>query len=57
VDVRSYYLLEKGVDIGIGYKLSLWNCALDLVLLTIIINEARTAPSSPVITEEVNGEI
>lgn len=51
IDFRSYYIL--GSDAGMGYSLSFWTGIIDLLLIIIIINETRLAPTKPVITEEV----
>ncbi|KAI9485985.1 MAG: P-loop containing nucleoside triphosphate hydrolase protein [Benjaminiella poitrasii] len=50
IDERSYYIL--GQNAGTGYSLSLLTGMLDLLLLSIVIHEARLAPVKPVITEE-----
>ncbi|KAI7906444.1 P-loop containing nucleoside triphosphate hydrolase protein [Cokeromyces recurvatus] len=50
IDERSYYLL--GQNAGTGYPLSLLTGFIDLLLLLIIINETRLAPSKPVVTKE-----
>lgn len=51
IDFRSYYNL--GLDVGRGYTVSLYSGTIELLLLIIIINEARSAPIKPVITEDV----
>lgn len=51
IDVRSYYILDKA---GMGYHVSICAAALDLILIIIVINEARLTPSEPVITESVS---
>lgn len=51
VDFRSYYNL--GLEAGDGYSVSLWSGAIELLLLNIIINETRSAPTKPVVTEDV----
>ncbi|CEP16804.1 hypothetical protein [Parasitella parasitica] len=50
IDFRSYY--NSSLNSGMGYLLSLRTGVVDLLLLTIIINEARLAPVKPVITAE-----
>jgi hypothetical protein len=55
VDTRSYYIL--GDKAGMGYYVSLCTTLLDLVLIIIIINETRRAPSKPIITETVSKDI
>jgi hypothetical protein len=52
IDSRSYYIL--GDKTGMGYYLSVCTTLLDLVLIVIVINEVRLAPTKPVITESVS---
>jgi hypothetical protein len=51
IDFRSYYNL--GLDAGGGYSVSLWSGSIELLLITVIINETRNAPTNPIITEDV----
>lgn len=51
VDVRSFYILDKA---GMGYHVAACATLLDLILIVIIINETRLAPSEPIITESVS---
>lgn len=37
-----------------GYQLAVCTTLLDLVLIVIVINEARLAPTKPVVTESVS---
>lgn len=37
-----------------GYQLAVCTTLLDLVLIVIVINEARRAPTKPVVTESVS---
>ncbi|KAI8647895.1 P-loop containing nucleoside triphosphate hydrolase protein [Parasitella parasitica] len=50
IDFRSYYNL--GLGVGMGYSICFWTGAVDLLLICIVINEARLTPAQPVITEE-----
>ncbi|OBZ89252.1 ATP-dependent bile acid permease [Choanephora cucurbitarum] len=50
VDTRSYYIL--GSSAGEGYTLRLITGAIDLLLIILIVNETRLAPTKPIITED-----
>ncbi|CAO3646433.1 unnamed protein product [Mucor hiemalis] len=49
IDFRSYY--NAGDKSAMGYQLAVCTTLLDLVLIVIVINEARLAPTKPVVTE------
>lgn len=52
IDFRSYY--NAGDKSAMGYQLAVCTTLLDLVLIVIVINEARLAPTKPVVTESVS---
>lgn len=52
IDVRSFYILAGKA--GSGYCVALCTLLIDLVLITIVINETRLATTKPIITENVS---
>ncbi|KAG1046896.1 hypothetical protein G6F43_010636 [Rhizopus delemar] len=51
VNTRSFYVLKLDYESVLGYKLSVWTTLISFVLIVLIINETRNAPSKPIITE------
>lgn len=51
VNTRSYYIIGGE---NMGYQLALYTTLIDFLLIIIVINETRLAPTKPIITESVS---
>ncbi|ORE10363.1 P-loop containing nucleoside triphosphate hydrolase protein [Rhizopus microsporus var. microsporus] len=51
VNVRSYYILKLNTEVAFGYKASICSTIISFVLIVLVINETRNAPTKAVVTE------
>jgi hypothetical protein len=54
INTRTYYIIALTSDVGLEYSISVSNSLLGLMLLSILIHEARDTPSEPILTDNVS---
>lgn len=54
VNIRSYYILKLNPEEAFGYMASICSTTISFVLVVLIINETRNAPSKAIVTDSVS---